>query len=159
MTVFNFLRDARTVYPMLLAVQISGALFLIATVLPDFRQLALYPGQQLPYLRGDDFALIVALVIMQVAYWYRLQRVPIPFQGSSVILSHIFLFLGRLSFIFGGALFAVVFFRHLPELGPSADAWLMARRGLLLAGMLFVLFCFALELERLGAALGNNQQN
>jgi hypothetical protein len=159
MTVFNFLRDARTIYLMLLAVQIIGAMFLIVTVLPDFRQVALYPGQQLPYMRGDDFGLIVALVIMQGAYWVRLQRVPIPYQGSSVILSHIFLFLGRLSLIFGGALFAVVFFRHLPELGPSADAWLMARRGVLLVGMLFVLFCFTLELERLGAALGNNQQN
>lgn len=159
MRVFNFLRDTRTVYLMLLAVQIIGAMFLIATVLPDFRQLALYPGQQLPYMRGDDFALIVALVIMQVAYWVRLQRVPIPFHGSSVIMGHIFLFLGRLSFIFGGALFAVVFFRHFPELGPTADALLMARRGLFLAGMLFALFCFTLELERLGAALGSNQQN
>ena len=159
MTVFNLLRDTRSVYLTLLAVQIIGAMFLIATVLPDFRQLARYPGEQLPYLRGDDFALIVALVIMQVAYWYRLQRVPIPYHGSSIILSHIFLFLGRLSFIFGGTLFAVVFFRHVPELGPSADAWLMARRGLLLVGMLFVLFCFTLELERLGAALGSKQHN
>jgi hypothetical protein len=159
MAVVNVRRGARTIYLALLAVQIIGAIFLIATVLPDFRQLALYPGEQLPYLRGDDFAVIAALVIMQAAYWVRLQRVPIPYQGSSVILSHIFLFLGRLSFIFGGALFAVVFFRHLPELGPSADALLMARRGLLLAGMLFALFCFTLELERLGAALGSNPPN
>jgi hypothetical protein len=159
MTVFNVLRDARTVYLALLAVQIAGAMFLITTVLPDFRQLALYPGEQLPYLRGDDFALIVALVVMQSAYWYRLQRVPIPFQGSRIVLSHILLFLGRLSFIFGGALFAVVFFRHVPVLGLSADTLLLARRGLLLAGMLFALFCFTFELERLGAALGSNQQD
>jgi hypothetical protein len=159
MAVFNVRRGARATYLLLLAVQIIGAIFLIATELPDFRQLALHPGEQLPYLRGDDFALIVALVIMQVAYWVRLQRVPIPFQGSSAVLSHILLFLGRLSFIFGGALFAVVFFRHIPELDQSADAPLMARRGLLLIGMLFALFCFTLELERLGTALGSNQQN
>jgi hypothetical protein len=159
MTAFNVRRGAGAIYLALLAVQIIGALFLIATVLPDFRQLAIYPGEQLPYLRGDDFALIVALVIMQAAYWYRLRRVPIPFQGSSVILSHVLLFLGRLSFIFGGALFAVVFFRHVPELDRSVDTLLMARRGGLLAGMLFALFCFTLELERLGAALGSNQQN
>ena len=159
MTGFDVRRGTRTVYMLLLAVQIVGAMFLIATILPDFRQLARYPGEQLPYLRGDDFALIIVLVIMQAAYWVRLQYVPIPFKGSSVLLNHLLLFLGRLSFIFGGALFAVVFFRHLPELGPSADPLLMARRGLLLAGMLFVLFCFALELERLGAALGSNPQN
>ena len=159
MMVFNARSGAKTAYLALLAVQIIGAVFLITTVLPDFRQLALYPGEQLPYLRGDDFALIVALIIMQVAYWVRLQRIPIPYQGSSIILSHVLLFLGRLSFIFGGALFAVVFFRHVPELDHRADALLMARRGLLLIGMLFALFCFALELERLGTALGNNQQN
>jgi hypothetical protein len=159
MMVFNARSGARTLYLLLLAVQIIGAIFLVTTVLPDFRQLALYPGEQLPYLRGDDFALIVALVIMQVAYWVRLQHIPIPFQGSSLILSHMLLFLGRLSFIFGGALFAVVFFRHVPELDHRADALLMARRGLLLIGMLFALFCFTLELERLGTALGNNQQN
>jgi hypothetical protein len=39
--------------------------------------------------------------------------------------------------------------------------WLLrhARRGLLLAGMLFALFCFTLELERLAAALRSHQQN
>jgi hypothetical protein len=68
MMVFNVLRDTKNTYLALLAVQFIGAIFLITTVLPDFRQLALYPGEQLPYLRGDDFTLIVALIIMQVAY-------------------------------------------------------------------------------------------
>jgi hypothetical protein len=81
------------------------------------------------------------LLVMQVAYWYRLRRVPIAFQGPNLILSHLFLFLGRLSFIFGGALFSVVFFRHLPVLDNGADALLMTGRGLLLGGALFALFC------------------
>ena len=55
---------------------------------------------------------------------------------SNLILSHLFLFLGRLNFIFGGALFAVVFFRHLPALDGQADVRLMAVRGLLLTGAL-----------------------
>jgi hypothetical protein len=147
------------VYLLLLAVQTTGALFFISKELPDFRQILLYPGEQLPYLRGDDFAMMVAIVAMQVAYWYRLQRVPIPFQGSNTILSHLLLFLGRLSFVFGGSLFAVVFFRHIPGLDQSTDTWLMARRGLLLAGSLFALFCFALELERFGAALGSTKSD
>lgn len=155
----NARRGTRIIYLLLLSVQVIGAFFLIATVLPDFRQLALYPGEQLPYLRGDDFALVVAIVTMQAAYWYRLCRVPIPFQGSSIILSHMSLFLGRLSFIFGGALFALVFFRHVPELSDSTDTALMARRGLILAEMLFALFCLTLDLERLGTALGSNQQS
>ena len=93
---------------------------------------------------------------MQVAYWYRLKCVAIPFRGPNAIVSHLFLFLGRLSFLFGGALFAVVFFRHLPALDADADAdaLLMTARGLLLGGALFALFCLTLELERLGHALG-----
>jgi hypothetical protein len=75
-----------------------------------------------------------------------------------MILSHLFLFLGRLAFIFGGSLFAVVFFRHLPEINESADTWLMLRRGLQLVASLFALFCATLELERLGRALGDSQQ-
>jgi hypothetical protein len=149
----------RVVYMSLLAVQIAGAVFFTARELPDFRQLALYPGQQLPHMRSDDVATFGALLVMQVAYWYRLRCVPIPFRSSNAILSHLLLFLGRLSFIFGGSLFGVVFFRHLPEIDQSADLLLMARRGLLLVGSLFALFCFALELERLGHALGNGQRN
>jgi hypothetical protein len=115
-----------------------------------------HPGQQLPYTPYDDLTTAGILLAMQVAYWYRLRRIPIPLQGSNPILSHLFLFLGRLSFIFGGALFAVVFFRHLPALDDDADMLLMTGRGLLLGGALFALFCLTLELERLGHAFEGN---
>lgn len=131
--------------------------FLSWRELPDFRQLLLNPGFQLPYMHSDDFATSAAVVAMQIAYWYRLRRVPIPFRSSRPIMSHLLLFLGRLSFIFGGSIFAVVFFRHLPELDQSTDPLLMVRRGLLLFGALFALFCVALELERLGHSLENNR--
>jgi hypothetical protein len=39
------------------------------------------------------------------------------------------LFLGRLSFIFGSALFSVAVFMHLPELGRATDIVLAAWRG------------------------------
>jgi hypothetical protein len=107
----------------------------------------------------NNLATIGTLLVMQVAYWYRLLRVPIPFESSNVILNHLLLFLGRLSFIFGGALFSLVFFRHLPELDRSADVPLLLGRGLLLGYGLFALFCVTLELERLGHALGNDRRN
>jgi hypothetical protein len=149
----------KAAYLLLLAIQAAGALFVVWRELPDFRQLALYPGEQLPYMRSDDFASIGCVIAMQAAYWYRLLFVPIPFHGSNTILSHLLLFLGRLSFIFGGSLFAVVFFRHLPELGESADTSLMVRRGLLLVSALFALFCTTLELERLGHAIERSPRN
>jgi hypothetical protein len=147
----------RAAYLLLLAIQMAGALFVIWRELPDFRQLVLNPGFQLPYMRSDEIATSAVVVAMQVAYWYRLQRVPIPFQSSKPILSHLLLFLGRLSFIFGGSIFAVVFFRHLPELDQSTDPSLLVRRGLLLLGALFALFCVTLELERLGHSFENSR--
>jgi hypothetical protein len=147
----------RAAYFLLFAIQMAGALFVVGRELPDFRQLLLNPGFQLPYMRTDDFVTSAAVVAMQVAYWYRIQRVPIPYQRSKLILSHLLLFLGRLSFVFGGSVFAVVFFRHLPELDRSTDALLLVKRGLFLLGALFALFCFTLELERLGHSLEDSQ--
>jgi hypothetical protein len=147
------------VYLLFLAVQIAGAIFVMWNELPAFRQLVRNPGEQIPYDAHEYSWTIATLIVMQAAYWYRLSRIPIPFQDSSLLLSHLFLFLGRLSFIFGGALFSVVFFRHLPALNSDIDILVMVRRGLVLAGTLFALFCIALELERLGNALGGNRQN
>jgi len=145
-------------FVLLLSVQLTGALFVILESLPEFGRLVVHPGEQLTYTRYDNPGTPVMILAMQVAYWYRFLRVPMPSHRSNTILSHLFLFLGRLAFIFGGSLFAVVFFRHLPEINQSADTWLMLRPGLQLVASLFALFCVTLELERLGRALGNSQQ-
>jgi hypothetical protein len=52
-----------------------------------------------------------------------------------MILNHVLLFRGRLRFIFGSALFPVVVFRHLPELGRESDMLLVASRDTILVGM------------------------
>jgi hypothetical protein len=145
-----------TTYLSLLAVQIIGAFFFVWKLLPTFNQLSHSPGKQLPYVPFDDLTTIGILLAMQAAYWYRLRRIPIPFQHPNAVLSHFLLFLGRLTFIFGGSLFSVIFFRHLPGLDPDADIILMAGRGVLLGASLFALFCLTLELERLGHALHRN---
>src|SRR6478736_10581493 len=130
---------SRAAYLALLLVQLSGALFIILEGLPEFRHLMNYPGEQLPFERSDNLAAPIMIMAMQVAYWYRLQRVLLPPQRSNPILSHLFLFLGRLAFIFGGSLFGVVFFRHLPEINHGVDLRLMFRRGLQLMASLFAL--------------------
>jgi hypothetical protein len=108
-------------YLALLGVQIIGALLFIWKELPSFNQLLRNPGAQIPFIPYDDLTTIGILLVMQVAYWYRLRRIPIPFQGPNQIQSHLFLFLGRISFIFGSALFSVVFFRH--RLRSSVWPW------------------------------------
>jgi hypothetical protein len=144
-------------YLLLFAVQMFGADFVIWDALPAFKQLILNPGEQVVSTRYDGPSIIAVLCVMQIAYWYRYMHVAIPFRGPKPFLSHVFLFLGRLSFIFGSALFSIVLFRHLPELGSDVDIFLFGRRAVVLIVSLFALFCFSLELERLGVAFENEQ--
>jgi hypothetical protein len=137
-------------YLLLLAVQILGAITFIWQALPEFRLVADNPGEQLPRDGFSDLVSFGVLCVMQIAFWYRVLRVPIPFRHPQIFLSHVFLFLGRLSFIFGSALFGIVVFRHAPELDRSIDLLLAAKRGAILLGCLFALFCTSLEVERLG---------
>jgi|SRR5947207_8465638 len=146
-------------YLLLLAVQVFGAIFIVWNVLPAFGQLAFNPGQQLRNVPLENYGVVASVLLMQGTYWYRLLCIKIPFHGPNVFLSHASLFLGRLTFVFGGSLFGLVFFRHIPELGPQFDLFVLVRRGLLLGVSLFALFCFTLELERLGRALANDRQN
>ena len=146
-------------YIALFAVQIVGAAFFVWIELPAFRQVLLNPGEQLQFLPYHDLTMVCTLLVMQSAYWYRVLRIPVPFRNSNLIVSHLFLFLGRLSFIFGAAMFSVVVFRHLPELDRSADIPLLLRRGIVFMCELFTLFCATLELERLGQAFGNDHRD
>jgi hypothetical protein len=148
----------KVIYLVLFAVQACGAAFVICNDLPGYTQLVQSPGQQLADVPYDNYEMIAILAAMQTAYWYRFRCLAIPFAGPKLVLSHIFLFLGRLSFIFGSALFSIVLFRHLPALDPEVDFFLAARRGIFLFFSLFALFCTTLELERLGNALAEGDQ-
>jgi hypothetical protein len=145
-------RTRTLIYLLLLAIQIGGAITFVWQQLPEFTQVLLRPGQQLPKDPASDLLMIGVLSAMQIAFWCRLLYVPIPFRRANAFLNHLFLFFGRLSFIFGSALFSVAVFRHLPEMGPDTDTLLMVQRGMIFVGCLFALFCTSLEVERLGQA-------
>jgi len=146
-------------YLLLLALQILGAIIFIWQALPEFRQVANNPGAQLPRDGFSDLISFGVLCVMQIAFWCRVLLVPIPFRYPQIFLNHLFLFLGRLSFIFGSALFGIVVFRHLPELDARIDIMLTAKRGMILLGCLFALFCTSLEVERLGQAFEGERRH
>lgn len=150
-------RRSDVVYAALLMVQVLGGFFFVWSELPAFTQVAVHPGEQLPYAPNEDLKIISTVLAMQVAYWYRLRRIPIPRPAPNAFLNHLLLFLGRLSFIFGASLFSVVTFRHLPQLDRSANLLLIVKGGIILCVSLFALFCVALELERLGHAFENKR--
>lgn len=144
-------------YLLLLAIQIVGAISFVWLQLPEFRQVVVNPGEQLPKDPVSDLLMAGIFAVMQLSFWVRLLRIPIPFRRSNAVLNHVLLFLGRLSFIFGSALFSVVVFRHLPELGRETDIGLAVLRGIMFVGCLFALFCTSLEVERLGQAFESNR--
>ena len=139
-------------YWLLLAIQIAGAIGFVWQELPEFGQVLNNPGEQLPKNIRSDMAIAGIFFAMQISFWLRVLRVPIPFRRPNLFLNHVFLFLGRLSFIFGSALFSVVVFRHLPEMDRNINFLLMIPRGTIFVGCLFALFCTSLEVERLGQA-------
>jgi hypothetical protein len=139
-------------YWLLLAIQIAGAISFVWQELPEFGQVLDNPGEQLPKNIRSDLMIAGIFVAMQIAFWIRVLRVPIPFRRPNLFLNHLFLFFGRLSFIFGSALFSVVVFRHLPQMDRDTNFLLMIPRGAIFVGCLFALFCTSLEVERLGQA-------
>jgi hypothetical protein len=147
----------KTRYLALLAIQVLGVVVFIWQQLPAFTQVLLNPGRQLSSETYSELVMVAVLSVMQVAYWYRLWSVPVPLRRGNPFLNHLFLFLGRLTFVFGSALFSVVLFRHVPELGGEADRLLIVSRGLILVASLFALFCASLEVERVGLAFAGQK--
>jgi hypothetical protein len=155
----NSERAQTAFYMFLLAIQVLGGAALIWQELPEFRRIAANPGEQLPHDTFGDLVPVGILLVTQIAFWYRQSQLPIPFRRPNIFLNHVLLFCGRLGFIFGSALFAVVVFRHLPELDSGIDILLAVKRGVILVASLFALFCSSVEVERLGQAFERKIQD
>ncbi|HEY5795723.1 MAG TPA: hypothetical protein VIU82_11970 [Bosea sp. (in: a-proteobacteria)] len=138
-------------YALLLCAQTACAAVMLANIHAGFRILIENIGTPNAPAPAGVLVLLIAAALGQACYWYRLRNVPVPTSYRNIALGHLMAFASRLGFIFGGSLFSVYFLRHAPEmaLGPLDIAW----RGALLIAILFSLYCYTLELERLGGAL------
>jgi hypothetical protein len=67
--------------------------------------------------------------------------------GQNPLLGHLVLFLSRLNFIFAGAMFSAVYLTRFNEIDIALWGFV------LLSTVLFSIFCYSPELERLGKAL------
>lgn len=138
----------------LLAVQLACAGTLFWKILPVFRAIVRHPGQMQNVPASEQAIAVAAVVIAQCCYWYRLSRVAVPDMPDNAVGEHLLLFAGRVSFIFGSALFSVVFFHHVPSIVDGPDMLHRLFRAGLIIAVMFTLFCCALEIERLGRAMG-----
>jgi len=141
----------RWLYPLLLAAQTAGAAMILWNGIPVYRQILNDPSKHEPRPERKALA-ILAVAMIQSAYWLRVRLGLMPQWRGNLLFGHLVSFAARLSFIFGAASFSLVFFARLPELRISA-----AQVALLLA-VLFSLFCYMLELERLAKASLEQQE-
>jgi hypothetical protein len=87
------------------------------------------------------------VILTLSAYMLRVRlRPPMPRSGHAPA-GHVIFFLGRLSFVVATSTFSFVFINHLGELN------IPAHRMVLIMALLFAMFCWNLELERLAKTL------
>jgi hypothetical protein len=145
-------RSSARPYLICLVLQSAAAFAILAAIGKIFRTLIGGLGVLHAVPPTELVWLIGTLCVCQAAYWYRLKNVRIP-EWRSVVLGHLFGLAGRLSFIFGGALFSLYFLRHAPELSLSGNGIVLLPRIAMLLASLFSLYCYSLELERLAHTL------
>jgi len=133
----------------LFAAQALGAAIILRAVVPLYRELALHGADPRD---GPSVRLwaIAGLAIIHLAYWkawHSFKNVTLPRQ---ILLAHLFQFAARLNFVFAGAMFSVAYFAR-PE-----HIVFQFFRCLLLLCILFSIFCFSLQLERIANAFAGN---
>lgn len=139
------LRARSRLYLLLLTVQSAGAAIVYWYTLPLYRQTVAAPLEFEPRPLERTAYSLAAVVLIQVPYWigYRL-RPPLP-RLVNAPLGHALLFLARLNFLLAASIYSFVF-----VLGKMAHVHLPGTRIAVLVALLFSLFCYTLELERLG---------
>ncbi len=138
---------------LLLGIQTAAASVLFWTIFPVFQAVMLRAGQAQQLECSFLILIAAATLVLQISYWTRYWQVPLWAPVRSAFLGHILLFLSRISFFFGSALFSAVFFRHVPQLEILPPLEQSIAKAIGFMAILFALFCYSLELERLGRAV------
>src|SRR5262245_31452127 len=135
-------------YLTLLVIQVCCALVILYNVRLVFLIMLGSIGTSIVGSIENITQVVLAVAIGQTCYWWRQHKVTIPESYKGLVLGHIVSFCARIGFIFGGALFSLYFLRHVPEIDRGYLA--LSLPSALLIACLFALYCFTLELERLG---------
>ena len=140
-------------YVGLLILQTAAASSLLWMILPIFQRMISRLGEPQVLELWRLATIMSSVAVLQLCYWMRLQRVPIYVPFQNVLIGHLLMFSSRASFFFGGAFFSLTFFRHVPELDAIPSFGQGSAKAIAIIVILFSLFCYSLELERLGKAI------
>jgi len=145
-------------YAVLFTAQTVAAAFLFWVVYPIFISVLTHVGEYQELRISTQIAILGGITLLHFCYWTRLKWIAVTPPFHSILAAHICSFVGRLSFLFSGALFSSIFFRHVPQLDMFPPFGQALFKTLYVAGILFSFFCYSLELERLGKAVGDLPQ-
>lgn len=145
-------------YGLTLAVQTVSAILLFWAIFPNFHRLFSSLGEPQYLDRWTQFTVLLGVLMLQGAYWIRLRSLPVVAPIHNAICGHVVLFASRISFFFGGALFSTIFFRHVPDLDALPPVGQSVVKVAVVLTILFSLFCYSLELERLGKAIEGTKE-
>jgi len=137
------MQNPARLYPFLLASEVAGAVAILWHGVPIYRSLL-----EKTFIDPVDGTVvgwaISGIVLIQAPYWLSTFKVfPLLKVARHIFAGHALAFLARLNFVFVSGLFASLVYARGPDI--EFVAW----RAIMLAAVLFSMFCFSLELERL----------
>ncbi|HYY30813.1 MAG TPA: hypothetical protein VE860_22945 [Chthoniobacterales bacterium] len=125
--------------------QTLGDAMILSHLVPMLRQFITSGLDGKPSPKIFVFAAL-GITVIQVCYWLDLHWFATLRLRYIPVLGNVILFLARLNFIFAGATFSAVYLVRFKEVQMSPLEFA------LLFAVLFSMFCYTLELERLGGA-------
>jgi hypothetical protein len=130
-------------YPLLLALEVAGAVTILWHGLPIYR--SLLERTYVEHSNGSAVGWAIAgIILIEAPYWVSTFKVfPSLAVSPHIFAGHAIAFSSRLNFVFVSGLFASLVYTRGPDI--EFVAW----RAVVLAAVLFSMFCFSLELERL----------
>lgn len=136
----------------LFAVQAAGTAVILWVGLPVYRCLL---SDQREVATPDTFgSACIAIVVMQLAYWLAFRIQPTLRFRRNVVLAHVLLWLGELSYFFPHALAAVCLLDRFQELEKTS---FLPERLVMLASLLFAVYCFKHQLETVAEAMSESE--
>ena len=122
----------------------TAALFVLASyAIPVYRLLFVGPGLAEP-AASARLPLFCAATLMQICYWSRRRFLSVPRLRRDDLSGHLLLFISRSLFVSSATFLPIAFFVRSTDTVPSPF-------GVVLVPLvLFAVFCYASEVERLG---------
>jgi hypothetical protein len=130
------------------ALQALGAALLVWQGVPVYREFVNANVPSIPRFVLYAWA-FAGMALIHGGYWPALRMMPAVGAKRRALLGHVMMFTSRLGLVFVGAFFSVIFLIHAERLGLDWE-----RKGMALL-VVFTLFCFSRELDRLGQALND----